>query len=378
MSKEWLINSKQIIESVESTLQSAYEENDDIHERIDGDQPIEIKSLNEDRGAYKLEKSEILFWVDRNAYYEEMEFCLLKHHEEAIEYLKQNDLKPIFKDFVEAIKKKRIVPFIGAGLSFSSGFPLWGKALHDISRRIEGIDYEDVDNKLADLEYFDVAQILWEAEDAQFKTYIRNKFSANQLSEQGPVGAINCIDKLSEGCIVTTNFDGLIEKVIGKGNLEGYMHGMQQGNKFVSKLIKGERCILKLHGDAEDWETYVFTNDQYDEAYGQPIDFSKPLPKSLRQIYVTSSLIFLGCSLEKDRTLDLFEDVSKDSNFVVPDHFALLPEPVSDAEESKNSKDGRLNNLNIRTIWYPEGKHEFVEKYLNLALDMASERLRDF
>jgi hypothetical protein len=154
------------------------------------------------------------------------------------------------------------------------------------------------------------------------------------------------------------------------------MHGRQQGNKFVSKLIKGERCILKLHGDAEDYETYVFTNEQYDEAYGNPLDFTKPLPKALRQIYVTSSIIFLGGSLEKDKTLDLFNEVMNDADFDVPDHFAILSIPRNG--ETKNQKEARLNDLQIRTIWYPAEEHVFVDSYLRLALDMASERLRDF
>jgi hypothetical protein len=376
MSKEWISHSDNVIESVEETLSKAYQEDKDIHCNIDGDEPIEIKSLKDDHPPYFLERSAVLFWVDRNAYYEEMEFCLLKHHEEAIEFIKQNELKPIFHDFVQAIKRKRIVPFIGAGMSGSSGYPLWGKALKEISERIDDLDSDEIDTKLSAYEYFDVAQMLWEAESAQVKSYIRNKFSENQLSAEGVIGPINLIEALCDGCIVTTNFDGLIEKVIGKGKLKGYMHGLQQGNNFVTKLIKGERCILKLHGDAEDFETYVFTLEQYQGAYGDSIDFTKPLPKALRQIYVSSSLIFLGASLEQDKTLDLFSEVISDSDFDVPDHFAMLSIP--EEGETKNQKEARLNDLRIRTLWYPSDDHSFVEKYLRLALDMASERLRDF
>jgi len=376
MSKDWIENSKNVIDSVEETLQNAYNQNDDIHINLDGDSPIEIDSLKKDREPYKIERSEALFWADRGAYYEEMEFCLLKYHEEAIEYIKQNELKPVFKDFVEAIKRKRIVPFIGAGLSSSSGYPLWGQALKEIVNKIDGLNVNDIETKLENYEYFDVAQTLWDAESAQVKRYIRNRFSESHLSLEGAIGPINYITELSKGCVVTTNFDGLIENVIGKGNLEGYMHGLQQGNKFVSKLIKGERCILKLHGDVDEYDSYVFTNEQYIEAYGSPIDFTKPLPKSLRQIYVTSSMIFLGCSLEKDRNLDLFNDVISDEDFDVPDHFAILPTPENG--ETQNQKDARLTDLKIRTLWYPAGDHTFVDKYLKLALDMASERLRDF
>jgi len=77
-----------------------------------------------------------------------------------------------------------------------------------------------------------------------------------------------------------------------------------------------------------------------------------------------------------DKTLELFTEVTSDSDFDVPDHFALLPVPIEG--ETKNQKDARLNDLKIRTIWYPSDDHSFVEKYLLLALDMATERLRDF
>ncbi|WP_443070080.1 SIR2 family protein [Sulfitobacter sp.] len=75
---------------------------------------------------------------------------------------------------------------------------------------------------------------------------------------------------MCDGCIVTTNFDPLIETVLGKGHITGCMHWRQEGNKFSTKLIKGERCLLKLHGDTEDHETCVFTSEQYDQAYGSP------------------------------------------------------------------------------------------------------------
>jgi len=166
------------------------------------------------------------------------------------------------------------------------------------------------------------------------------------------------------------------ELVIGKGHLEGYMYGMQQGNKFVPKLIKGDRCILKLHGDAEDHQTYVFTEQQYRKAYGNPLNFKKPLPRALRQIFLSHSLLFLGCSLEQDITLELFQKVVDKREFEIPDHFAILPEPKS--TDAKNRKATRLLPLNIRPIWYPTNKHHFVERYLTLAVDMAEGKLASF
>jgi len=376
MSNRWVKGNKDLISRVEQILKAAYDENNELHVAMNGDSPLQIESLNPESEPYSIERSEALFWVERDTYYEELDYCLLKHHESAIQNLRANDLVPTFHDLVDAIKRNRAVPFIGAGMSQPSGFPLWGKALRQILSKMEGIDTESVKAEIDTFNYLKAAQILWEHDSTQVKHYIRNKFAQRQLPREGVRGPIALLDKVSNGCLITTNFDSVIETVIGKGHLEGYMHGLQQGNKFIPKLIKGDRCILKLHGDSEDNETYIFTQDQYENGYGNPFDFSKPLPKALRQIFIGQSLVFLGCSLEQDRTLELFADVLNDNKFETPDHFAILPEP--NGAESKNHKENRLIDLKIRPIWYPVNEHEFVEKYLKLAIDIVDGRLERF
>lgn len=376
MSNRWVKDNKDLIDRVEQLLKAAYDENAELHEAINGEVPLQVQSLNPDREPYSIESSEALFWVERDTYYDELDFCLLKHHEAAIQYIKINDLAPTFHDLVDAIKRKRAVPFIGAGMSFPSGFPLWGDALKKILDRMDGIDLAAVSAEIEDFNYLKAAQLLWDHDATQVKHFVRNKFALRQIPREGVNGPISLLEKISTGCLITTNFDSVIESVIGKGHLEGYMHGLQQGNKFVPKLIKGDRCILKLHGDAEDNETYVFTEEQYANGYGDPFDFSKPLPKALRQIFVGQSLVFLGCSLEQDKTLELFADVISDSKFEIPDHFAILPEP--EGQESRNQKESRLIDLKIRPIWYPAREHEFVERYLKLAIDIVDGRLEDF
>ena len=82
------------------------------------------------------------------------------------------------------------------------------------------------------------------------------------------------------------------------------------------------------------------------------------------------SLLFLGCGLDDDRTLLLFENVVQDKSFDIPEHYAILSSPKS--KQGRNKKASRLNGLNIRPIWYPPGKHEFVAKYLQLVIDHAN------
>jgi hypothetical protein len=361
-----------LVERVGQMLQAEYSENKEYNASLDELDPSEVP------GVQRLKSSEILFWADRSAYYAGLEEWETNHlfdiHGEAIDMLKGADQLPVFYDLVGAIKRSRIAPFIGAGMSFESDYPLWGSVLELLVDRIDCADRDAVRDCIASREYLKAGQLLWDKDPEQVKNFIRTKFA------EGPNrivrGAIKLLPRFSHACLITTNFDPVIELVIGKGLLEGYMHGMQQGNKFVPKLIKGDRCILKLHGDAEDHETYVFTEQQYRKAYGSPLNFRRPLPRALRQIFLSHSLLFLGCSLEQDRTLELFQKVVNKREFEIPDHFAILPEP--DSVNAKNQKTTRLLPLKIRPIWYPSNKHHFVERYLALAVDIAEGKLTSF
>lgn len=52
----------------------------------------------------------------------------------------------------------------------------------------------------------------------------------------------------------------------------------------------------------------VLTRSEYAAAYGDPaFDFSLPLPKALKGAYEKYFLVFLGCSLGADRTMDLWD-----------------------------------------------------------------------
>ncbi len=136
------------------------------------------------------------------------------------------------------------------------------------------------------------------------------------------------LPRIAKGCVITTNFDDAIEQTYRGVGVEfhAYMHGTQEHN-FFPRLVRGDRCLLKLHGDADNPETHILTQAQYTDGYGNPFDFHKPLPKALRQAFVSQSLLFLGCSLEQDWTLELLEKATKADEYAIPNHYAILPAP---------------------------------------------------
>jgi hypothetical protein len=285
---------------------------------------------------------------------------------------------------VEAVRKKKTAPFIGAGVSCDVGYPLWGRALEILMDKHEraGYDVADVKAAIAKYDYLLAAQLLHNQSPVTVASFVRTefrlKYDGEPVSQNVFPAIIRLLPRLSSGCVVTTNFDRLVEEFLKreKGSLvDGCMSGQEQGHEFIRRLLKGDRCVLKLHGDHERPDTHVFTRDQYVDAYGEEFNFTKKLPRALRQIYIGNSLLFIGCSLEQDRTLDLFLQVKQSNHFEIPSHFAFLADP--DDGPRKQAKENRLQEININPIWYRANGHDhsLLTQLIELAVDMAESRV---
>jgi len=376
-----------VINKVENVLSTAYESNDNFNNFFDGDQLIKFNSCIPERDKYKFKASEILFWVDRNAYYDEFENIqneeILQKHKELIGWLYDTRQNTTFEGLIDSIRRKRIAPFLGAGISKPYSYPLWGEALEEILDELKDLDVEDSIELLQSYSYLEAAQILYEKDPQQFNYYIKKKFVLTEETKKKIIssGVPKLLPKITSGAVITTNYDKIIETVFEVGNksFQGFMHGVQQKNQFVTKLIKGDRCILKLHGDVEFEDTYIFCEAQYNQGYNlngsTDFDFTKPLPKTLRQIYISHSLLFLGCSLEQDRTLDLFKQIKEEGQFEIPEHYAIMENKEPENRSWKRETENRLLNLNIRPIWYDKEKHKRIEEMLSLAIDVVDRKV---
>lgn len=398
MSNQWEGLASTIQKFKMSVKDELDKKNESFHSALNGDEPISFKGLGsnlDERYKYFVDPSDILFWHDPIAYIDELERfegqTVINQHADAKRYLDESDQTNLFARFVESLKRKRIAPFVGAGLSRPCNYPLWGEAIQKLVKKLEGVStseeramrpslpyLNEVKQCIENWNYLKAAQLIYDNHKAQMDSFIRNTFDGADSKEIS--GPIVLLPQLADGCIVTTNFDGLIEKVFQKQNraIEGYMHGTQSQNQFASRLIQGERCILKLHGHYSSTETYIFSKSQYNYAYGdKALDYQKPLAKILRQIFISHSLLFLGCSLEQDRTLDLFIDVVSSDTFDIPEHFAFLPKPHPHSKII--DKEDQLSRAKIRPIWYQvkidehgNQDHSQLEALLKFAIDCAA------
>jgi len=374
-----------LIERVEQFLQTGYTANEDFNSDFSGNAPVVINSLKELGQEYLYDASELLYWVDRETYFDELDCWsggkVKEEHSEAIDFLNASNQQAVFSDLIELIRRQRVAPFIGAGVSKAADYPLWGEALEYLGKNIAALDEVEVKQLISENKYLEAAQKVVDASEYQLINYVqttfRTRYDSDKEREAIPT-LFKLLPRLSNGCIITTNFDCLIEEAFRAEKaplVDGYMHGVQQGHNFVQRLLKGDRCVLKLHGDASQPGTYVFTEEQYKTAYGDGvIDYSNQLPKALRQIYISNSLLFLGCSLAHDKTLELFKEVKDGCQFEIPDHFAIISEPETIAV--KQATEDRLLDIKIRPIWYKSDNHHVMAtKLVELAVDIAERRL---
>jgi hypothetical protein len=373
-----LRDSKLIVDKVEEALQAAYNSKAEFNSQLDQADPVVLKSLRDPEHEYVVKVSDVLYWAERDAYLDELDHWegrrQADEHEGAVAFIRDSDQRAVLLDLVDAVRGGRVAPFVGAGLSKACGYPMWGEALRKIALKLQGLGVQDIEPLMAQYDYLQAAQVLHDAAADQVRHFIKTEFR-----QRGSiVGPVTLLPELAKGCIVTTNFDTVIEDLFRERSqpLDGYMHGTQAGNNFVQRLLRGERCILKLHGDAGQDNTHVFTRSQYEAAYGEPLAFQNQLPRALRQIFISHSLLFIGCSLEQDRTLALFQRIVDEAAFEIPDHFAILNEP--DDAALKAQKEARLLHLKVRPIWYPaplstDGKpdHSMLEQILRLAIAVS-------
>jgi hypothetical protein len=258
-----------LVQEAVRLLNEEYEASKDFNESFDADEPISI-------GTLQFPRSKALFWLDRDAYYEAQEDwldnSLQDKHEACMALLKTHGLETPFSELIAAVERSRIVPFVGAGMSKPMGMPLWTEALKELLARLPGADVVTIGAQIDAGEYLAAAQALVGHDAVQTANFIRTKYRIQKIKLAGPM---LWLPRIAKSCIITTNFDDAIEQIYGRDDVhfDAYMHGTQ-GHNFFPRLVRGERCLLKLHGDADNPDTHILTQAQYTKAVAEGITAS--------------------------------------------------------------------------------------------------------
>ena len=254
-----------------------------------------------------------------------------------------------------------MLPFIGAGLSKPSGFPLWTGFLYELCNESH-VSVDTLQAALKKGQYEEAAEMLYQDLGAAlFNENVQSTYGR----ELAPSGPINFLPTLfPDASILTTNFDSLIEKVYSSDGGDGF--DKQLSGKVLNEVCRlmagGSRLLVKMHGDCDQVTDRVLTKSEYEAAYTD----KSAVKMFFSKVMFGRSMLFLGCSLATDRTITTMREiVAEYGEASLPRHYAFLELKGSDDRVARK-KD--LAHANIFPIWYDEGDHDEALEALFLKL----------
>lgn len=258
----------------------------------------------------------------------------------------------------------RVLPFVGAGLSFTYGLKGWkAYLLHHAKDR--GISAE-ISEMLQKNEYEEAAALLKERMGRlDFQRAIQKEYGVKRLQQFEPKGASCFLHKFTQGPILTTNYDRVIEKTFDFLGLPYEVAIGAQVTAMKDAITKKKRIILKLHGDAEEEAHRILSADDYDRYYGKRTDKGffdpdKELPQVLTRLMSNTPLLFLGCSLGEDRMLKVLHAISQ--SMLGLQHYAIVEVPAKETDFQLART--RFSNHSIVPIWYGPEQHHLLSELL--------------
>jgi hypothetical protein len=243
-----------------------------------------------------------------------------------------------------------VVPFVGAGLSMQFGFKSWSSLLltaaspashAEVKRRLDSQDYEGAAETL-----------LKDLQPDGFQNMVATAAGDGNLAGKDfRAGSVSLLPLLAQGPVITTNFDRVLERAFAENGapFESIISGPRP-DLIVDALHGNRHVLIKLHGDWQDRVGRTFTASDYDTNYGvsKPRKKRELLEAVEELLFASRSLLFIGASLDTDRTTKVLEMVH--GKYAGIRHYATMPAPTDEKDFAK--KERQLGELGVLPIWY--------------------------
>ena len=283
-----------------------------------------------------------------------------------------------------------VVPFVGAGLSVSFGFPSWQKFLTDAS------EFHSEPKSVIDLitkgDYIGAAGQLFAESADRFQLMVAQAFGSKVSEEQARQGSVSLLPTLAKGPVITTNFDHVLETAFqAAGRPFDYVITGPQPDSVIRVMHRNELALIKIHGDAFDRSARVFTGSEYEAQYPVPASHPEAVPdavevtkqppmstvslttvsKLARIMFTNRPLLFLGCSLDRDRTLDVLKTLHNEVPGLT--HYAVLGASYKSQAIRKRRRE--LGDYGIVPLWFAPGDYSGIDRLLSRLIQDASTRV---
>ena len=275
----------------------------------------------------------------------------------ANDILKLHDNQARFKTLKEAFKRKAIIPFVGAGMSMSSGYPGWTSFLWQL-RKETRVTEAQLAGLLDGGQYEQAAQILADGMPAgSFDEALENIFG----QEGDLAGPVQLLPHMFDTCAITTNFDDVLKRCYEQ-SIKAFSDTLlgSEAKELPRRLGDNSKVLVKLHGKASSGRGRVLTFSEYQLNYG-----AEPCLIPVIEAICSKTLLFMGCSLGVDRTIQaMAAHLKSKGHAVATRHYAFV---ALKEDEDRLARRDALAAANIFPIWYPadDDHDECIEALLH-------------
>ncbi|OGU88047.1 MAG: hypothetical protein A2220_00040 [Ignavibacteria bacterium RIFOXYA2_FULL_35_10] len=253
------------------------------------------------------------------------------------------------KKIKSSIERNKLVVFVGAGVSKSSGLPNWIDLISTL--RIDlGIKEDNAINsflKIPQIYYNERGQKEY---NDKINELLNKQVFPNQIHES--------IHKLKPAHIITTNFDNLLEKSCDLLNINYHKISANEHLPYA----QFDKMIIKMHGDF-DKNNFVLKEDDY-RNYSKNFNLIEAYIKAL---FSTHLILFVGFSATDPNFKNIFESVKDILSDDFQRSYLLDCSKVYDRLEFDYYK-----NKGINILFYSEISEEIESYFKNFPDDYKS------
>lgn len=190
-------------------------------------------------------------------------------------------------ELIEAYRARRLILFVGAGVSMPLGLPSWRQLIDHVAKEL-GFDpdiYRTFGSDLALAEFYRITK----GQIGPLRSWMDREWHHSSID----VSKSRVHELIAMGgfdLVYTTNYDRWLERAFEAFGTP-YVKIIGVGDLSASTTSKTQ--IVKFHGDFDDDESIVLTETSYFERLG----FETPLDIKFRSDVLGRSVLFIGYSL---------------------------------------------------------------------------------